>query len=164
MQNNLSAKAQTTLRLFFTVCLVATLIFIFANSADTADISGGKSEDVVAFINSLLQKIAVPVRVTEHIVRKAAHFSEYMLLGFWVWLTAWAYTVRPLRHLAWMLFFGLLIPVTDETLQLFVPGRAGQVSDVLIDFCGVLCGLLAGALACRLAAALRRKRQKGRIL
>ena len=164
MQRNPSVKAQSACRLFFTVCLAATIIFIFANSADNADVSGGKSEAVAAFVNRVLQKTDAPVRVTEHIVRKAAHFSEYMLLGFWLWLTVWAYTARPLRYLVWMLFFGLLIPVTDETFQLFVPGRAGQVTDVLIDFCGVLCGLLAGALARRFAAAPHSKRQKGRML
>lgn len=34
--------------------------------------------------------------------------------------------------------------MTDEVHQLFVPGRSCQVTDMLIDSCGVLAGVLAG--------------------
>ena len=48
------------------------------------------------------------------------------------------------------IFVGILVPwciasayaATDEIHQLFVPGRSGQVSDVLLDSAGVLAGLL----------------------
>ena len=33
---------------------------------------------------------------------------------------------------------GLLTALTDETIQLFVPGRSGQVTDIWIDFSGVM--------------------------
>ena len=39
---------------------------------------------------------------------------------------------------------GLLTALTDETIQLFVPGRSGQVTDIWIDFSGVMTGLLVG--------------------
>ena len=39
------------------------------------------------------------------------------------------------------LFWGLLTPVADESLQLLVEGRTGQLTDVLIDFSGVLTGM-----------------------
>ena len=35
-----------------------------------------------------------------------------------------------------------MIPFVDETIQLFVEGRSGQVSDVWLDLAGALCGLL----------------------
>ena len=34
----------------------------------------------------------------------------------------------------------MLVASVDETIQLFVSGRSGQVSDVVLDFVGVLCG------------------------
>ena len=40
----------------------------------------------------------------------------------------------------------LLTALTDETIQLFVPGRSGQVTDVWIDFSGVLTGLVVGLI------------------
>ncbi len=58
---------------------------------------------------------------------------------------------------------GLGVAIVDECIQLGVPGRSGQVSDVVIDFCGVVAGcalaLLASFIAHRLnrgAAASRR--------
>ena len=37
---------------------------------------------------------------------------------------------------------GLLTALTDETIQLFVPGRSGQVTDIWIDFSGVMTAFL----------------------
>ena len=35
-----------------------------------------------------------------------------------------------------------LIPSIDETIQLFVPGRAGMITDVMIDCCGAATGVV----------------------
>ena len=37
---------------------------------------------------------------------------------------------------------GTIYAATDEIHQLFVPGRSGQVRDVLIDSCGVFIGVM----------------------
>ena len=52
------------------------------------------------------------------------------------------YTMRPLRFLGWPLLAGLMTALTDETIQLFSPGRSSQVTDVWIDFAGVVTGTL----------------------
>lgn len=73
------------------------------------------------------------------VVRKGAHFLEYLVLGislFW--------TVRDLRKRAsfgipWAV--GALYAVTDEVHQYFVPGRSCELRDVLIDACGVAAGV-----------------------
>ena len=39
-------------------------------------------------------------------------------------------------------FAGVLIAFCDETIQLFVPGRSGQVSDMWIDVSGYLLGMV----------------------
>ncbi len=52
------------------------------------------------------------------------------------------YTRHFFKHVSWPMLGGLLTALTDETIQLFVPGRSGQVTDVWIDFSGVLTGLL----------------------
>ena len=41
-----------------------------------------------------------------------------------------------------MLFTGLLTAFIDETIQLFVKGRAGMIADVWIDFGGMTSGAL----------------------
>ena len=41
-----------------------------------------------------------------------------------------------------VLIHGLFTAILDETVQLFVDGRSGEVLDVLIDFSGVLVSVL----------------------
>ena len=84
--------------------------------------------------------------LTMHIVRKLAHFCEYMLEGFLLMLCLRVYTRHLLRHVSWPILGGLLTALTDETVQLFVPGRSGQVTDIWIDFSGVMTGLMVGLI------------------
>ena len=52
----------------------------------------------------------------------------------------------------------VLIPSIDETIQLFVGGRAGQVTAVLIDCSGALTGVLLTLLASFLWGAIHKRR------
>ena len=49
-----------------------------------------------------------------------------------------AVAVEPFFHIDETLFANgmILAPVLDETIQLFVPGRAGALMDVMIDMSG----------------------------
>lgn len=128
-------------RIFFTVCAAATIVFIFRNSAQIGELSSNRSQQVMEWMNRFFSRAGLAFSLTEHQVRKLAHLSEYMLLGFWLMLVLRVYTRRILTHLTVPLFLGLLIPVVDETIQLFTPGRSGEIKDVLIDFSGVLLGI-----------------------
>ncbi len=88
-------------------------------------------------------------------VRKCAHFTEYTILGILLTLTISAWLLpgpsdaalsgsfwQPLRIRFTLPFLiGALYAASDEIHQLFVPGRAGQIRDVLIDSCGVFAGI-----------------------
>ena len=66
-------------------------------------------------------------------VRKAAHFTVFLLLGL---------CVRPNMKKGWhAALFCLLYAVTDEIHQHFVPGRSCEMRDVGIDAAGALCGI-----------------------
>ncbi|MEM1484911.1 VanZ family protein [Oscillospiraceae bacterium PP1C4] len=134
------------LRVVFTVSTAATIVFIFADSAKIGEISGGKSALVTAWVNEILAKQGTGIRFTEHIIRKLAHFAEYALLGFWLMLTLRVFTKRIISHISWQLFGGLPVSVMDESLQIFIPGRAGMLRDVVIDFAGVVAGLACALL------------------
>lgn len=108
-------------------------------------------------------------------VRKSAHFAEYTILGLLLTLTAGAWFPAgfstekkessvlyprtgsfPVR-IGGPLIIGTLYAVTDEIHQLFVPGRAGQARDVLIDACGIFVGFfLTDRLCLRRAEKIRR--------
>ena len=68
--------------------------------------------------------------VTNFVIRKCAHFTEYMVLGILATRTFDIEGRRTFDVLLPTAVFLLLIPSIDETIQLFVPGRAGMITDV----------------------------------
>ena len=105
---------------------------IFYFSSQTGGESAGVSNLVAEAISRALP--GVDTDILGFFVRKGAHATEFAILGA---LLAWALRGRSL----WAFLIGVTYAVTDEVHQLFVPGRAGQVTDVLIDSAGVLIGV-----------------------
>ena len=132
--------------------LLAVMALIFAFSEQPAEASSRTSGWVTALLLRLLAPSFAawnPLRQQSFLerlgplVRKLAHFTEFMLLG-----------MAAALHLAPRRMFGLrawglaaLYAVTDEVHQHFVEGRAPAGTDVLIDSAGALAGVLVmGAL------------------
>ena len=113
------------------------IFVIFLHSLQPSDISGSKSKWVLA----LLQRL-VPFELTEHFIRKLAHFTEFAVLG----VLAGALFGSHFKHLwAGLLFAamtGIVTALCDETIQLFVEGRSGQIQDVWLDVAGASTGAL----------------------
>ena len=115
-------------------------LFIFYNSS----LPGYESGHISALVTGFLLHIANFVQITlegdvEHTVRKLAHFLEFTVL---CWLVCKTYVVFGVSNRAsdgYILLFCLLVAVIDEYIQLFSPGRASMVKDVLLDFSGALC-------------------------
>lgn len=99
------------------------------------------------------------IGVAHFIVRKAAHITEYAILG---WLAARAFTAssREFLQRRWFLAGLLLIALhalLDEYHQSFVPSRTGSLYDSGIDIAGGLIGLI--AFACSRSRSARNLRQ-----
>ena len=99
-----------------------------------------KSGAVLALLRRILGSEGAAL--TEFIVRKTAHFTEFAIEGILLLSVVKGYTMRPLRFLGWPLLAGLMTALADETIQLFSLGRSSQVTDVWIDFAGVVTGTL----------------------
>ena len=127
-------------RILFTACLIYSVVFIFQNSLQIAEQSSLRSEQVQQVVNEVAGTVGLgPFSLL--VVRKMAHFAEFMMMGFWFMLCLRVYTRHFIKHVSWPLFLGLGTAVTDETIQLFVDGRGSSVKDVWIDFAGFLVGL-----------------------
>ena len=148
-QNQRTSPWLIAWRVIFTFALIGCIVFIFSNSLQIADVSEGASGRVLGILQGILRHLGLPGaadRLTMHIVRKLAHFCEYLLEGFLLMLCLRVYTRHFFKHVSWPVLGGLLTALTDETIQLFVPGRSGQVTDIWIDFSGVMTGLLVGLI------------------
>ena len=72
-------------RVIFTLALIGCIAFIFSNSMKIASVSTVSSSRVLTLLQAALRRLGHPAlaqRLTDHIVRKLAHFCEYMLEGF----------------------------------------------------------------------------------
>lgn len=122
--------------LFMTVVVIA---FIWGNSLEDAPHSSAESRWVLDLVQSTLSAIPGISHVTMYEIRKAAHVTEYMALGFSLSLVLGSFRGRGVAKD--VVALGFLIACIDETLQLFSSGRSSQVTDVVIDTCGVILGL-----------------------
>ena len=147
-----------------TLATLAWMAVIFGFSADTAEESSGLSMKIARLLAGLFMKgfRDLPLEDQERVassmqflIRKGAHMSEYALLGVLLvlTLTAWGFGRRILAALGSGVFYAAL----DEFHQTFVPGRSGQVRDVLIDSLGLCLGILFLHLVLALVRCLKGK-------
>ena len=123
-------------RLVAAVLLIAWMLVIFMFSHMPAEASDEKSRLVVNILEALgLNTQGSLADLANHIVRKSAHFLEYALL-YLLALNLMRYYFTFNKALLLSLALVFLYACTDEFHQLFVPGRAGRFSDVLIDTSG----------------------------
>ena len=129
-----------TFNLILFIITALYILFIWIHSLMSAEKSTGESMVVLEFLTDLLKSIGINATLTDHIVRKSAHFCEFALLGC---LTLWCgYTLNK-NILKLLLPVGgvcLAVAVVDEIIQIFSPGRSCQLSDVILDFTGSVCG------------------------
>ncbi len=120
--------------------LWTAVIFLasFQSGEDSGALSGNISIAILKFISSL--GIRFSFETFHLLMRKAAHFCEYAVLGV---LVSIARRKAPLwNHGAFDICLWMIVPLIDESIQHFVPGRYGALSDSGIDLCGFLCAVL----------------------
>jgi VanZ family protein len=134
--------------LWVLVIFISTQIFSFSKAS--AKTSSETSKKVTTEVFDIAKKIFnIPEEKLEEafhtchvIVRKAAHFAEFLVLAFFVAALCRSYGIRFHITFVITMLYILLFAITDEVHQLFVDGRSGQISDVCIDFSGGLAGYL----------------------
>ena len=125
------------------ILIVLWMALIFSFSADDADKSTSKSDGVIikmteTVLNKKLSDSEKEKYTTMFIVpvRKSAHFTLYFILGILVFLFVKDFTTMKYKVVLISVLVVLLYSISDEVHQLFVPGRSGEVFDVMIDTMG----------------------------
>lgn len=137
------------------ILAVCWMAVIFSFSARTATLSTQDSTTVGMWIGKILvpgfsewdkQKQEEFADKIDHPVRKAAHASEYAVLGLLLTGGLADGTKKRLYRIGAPWLVGSIYAVSDELHQMFVPGRSCQATDVMIDSFGVCFGVLVGQL------------------
>lgn len=149
---------RTKLRLALCIAfLVAVLAFIWGNSLLPGKDSGELSGFVGALLQTILPFLDLSTERGMHLLRKAAHFSEFAALGMgFTWLYGMLCKKR-LPSLLLPLVCGAAAASIDETIQIFSPDRGPSIKDVGIDTAGVLAGIVCLTLVHMLYLKIRKK-------
>ena len=122
------------------------IIFIFSNqkSIKSTNYSHSLIKNTIVNIYKIFnnnptdEQIEKIINTWDYPVRKAAHLTEYFILGILVFLTLKAYNIKNIYIIILICF---MYALSDEIHQLYVIGRDGNVKDVLIDTFGSCCGI-----------------------
>lgn len=114
------------------ILIVLWMIFIFIMSSFDGNESANQSNFIVNLISQICN--INNIQLLSLIVRKTAHFMEYLILGILV------YNYIQKGNLSTVIC--LLYAISDEAHQIIIPGRSFQIRDILIDICGVIIGII----------------------
>lgn len=135
-------KSVAIKRVVLSLLTLFLIAYIFINSSFDADASDTQSLGVTAMLNDILHSLNINIILSNHFVRKSAHFTEYFVLGVLLFYTAKAYFSKIDYKIIVAPISGLVVACVDETIQLFATGRSGQITDVLLDFSGICTAVL----------------------
>lgn len=144
--------------IFLILCLLWMGSIYYMSSVDGA-ISHKDSYNLVSIIKNIMKSTSIPVNISvnynnqgvrqnkvainkaDFIVRKSAHFGEFLILAILACSTAFEFKLKGKAAVIYILFFCLLYAVLDEFHQMFTDDRTSSVADVLIDFSGSCIGI-----------------------
>lgn len=145
-------RTKIVIRYIFMIVSVFLMICIFIMSSQTATVSTESSGRIIRTIAKIIvenfEKKPIEYQMNyisslQFFVRKAAHFLLYFSLGTSVCGCALTFENKTKFFNSMVSFIvSFLYAVSDEIHQIFVSGRSGQVSDVLLDTAGIIFGML----------------------
>lgn len=145
------------------VLLWMALIFYLSHQPgdESASLSGGVMEFAISLVHSLVPGIQLAEIEWFHtLIRKGAHFGAYFLLGLLVMNALGRSGVLGRKRVLLGIITCTTYAISDEFHQLFISGRSGQVSDVLIDSLGACTGILFFLVTARLSKKVSAKNKK----
>ncbi|MDE5414019.1 VanZ family protein [Alkalihalobacterium chitinilyticum] len=130
---------------FSWTAVIAWMALIFYLSHQPATVSSELSSEVTEVIIEIIETVAPNTQFEfgnlNHLVRKNAHFFAYLVLGLLTINALRRSGSTGYRSIGVALVICILYAITDEVHQLFIPGRSGEVRDVLIDTAGASVGI-----------------------
>lgn len=120
-----------------TFLVLIWMIIIFIMSSFNATDSANQSNFIVNIIANIFNINNISLLCL--IIRKLAHYTEYLILGI---LVINMFTKNNINNLYLIsIILCIIYATSDEIHQIFVPGRACQIKDILIDSIGSITGI-----------------------
>lgn len=132
-------------RFFSLVLMLLWMIIVFSFSNQSAQNSDETSMGVTVkilniFIKDETQRQDLILKYNP-IVRKIAHFTLYTVGGILILNFINTFELIDEKKMFFSICIGIMYSASDEIHQLFVDGRGGQITDVILDTLGVATGV-----------------------
>ena len=147
------SKKFKIIRLIILIIFIISCIILIIEAATPGSASSNKSNfvsDAIAnTINGISEAFTKKPKITDFdsfraFIRKAVgHYGAFLFMSIFATLSAMLYYHKN----SWKVFiikiiivisFGILFAALTESIQLMIPGRAGQIRDIFIDFSGYM--------------------------
>ncbi|WP_081779666.1 VanZ family protein [Pseudobutyrivibrio sp. MD2005] len=128
-------------KIIIRILIALWLCLIWGHSLQPAVVSEAESGKFLAILGKIFPFL-LNTDFGMFIVRKAAHFAEYFILGVLLCMNFQMDLYGIVNRLSVPVLVGTFVAFIDETIQLFVIGRSGEIRDMWIDFVGVALGTL----------------------
>jgi VanZ family protein len=144
--------------LFIILISIAWIIVIFTLSNMPSEVSNSKSQGTINTViektlemtndsgitdkHPTKEKINKVVAFLNKPLRKCMHASVYFILSILLYNLFCLYKISNWKRCILSVACSFLYACTDEFHQLFVDGRTGQFTDVLIDTLGAVLGVI----------------------
>ena len=157
MARHVSRRRREEPRTFWKIVLTLWIVFIWVHSMIPGPVSSEESMLVVRLFQPILRIFGISdTNFMQLIIRKGAHFSEYAILGTLAVVALQPRLAVPLWPAVLTVILWVAVPSIDEYIQVHVPGRAGMLTDVLIDMSGFAVGALITLIVRRVVEARER--------
>ena len=133
--------AVRVLSIFFILVITCSIFGFSSQDANKSSSVSGRVAKSLIEIQPKKEKDSL-IEKYQHPVRKFAHFTIYTLLGMSIAMCMCTYDMNNKKRILITIIAGALYAISDEIHQMFIPGRSGQVTDVLLDTFGVVIGSL----------------------
>ena len=135
------------IRAVFLILVLAWMGIIFKFSNEPADLSSNTSLGITKRIVEIISKQETSIQEKEQLtekldpyMRKLAHFTLYAIGGVLIINFINTYNISEKKKIIYSLITGVIYACSDEFHQLFIEGRSGEITDVMIDSFGVATG------------------------
>ena len=129
--------------------LILLLLIIWGHSLTPRSVSSRESGLFTELLYPLLALFVGEEAVTDHLVRKLAHFTEFFALGLVLGLLVHQERKPGLPSFLFCVVMGQLAAFLDESIQI-LSGRGDRILDVWLDVSGAVSGILLALLFLRL--------------
>lgn len=141
------------------ILIILMLVLIFGSSSVNGPVSYGASEVIASAVKKLMTFMGdnnYAVSTIDTIIRKLAHFIEYLLLT--VLLSIGLSNIMRNKWLSLLLsgFIGFTVSLLDEGFIQAASSRNSSMFDVFIDLSGIAAGMLVLTLFFALTVRLKK--------